>query len=289
MRFQGLVANSDVSMSVEAGSITALIGPNGAGKTTLFNVVSGVIKPDAGRLKVGGHDITGTSTIERAELGLARTFQSLLLAPSLTALDNVMLGAARFGRFGRLANVAKRGMLSPRQLRGVAEHALEFVGIAHRAGDRVDALPFGDRRRVELARALAGAPRLLLLDEPASGLPRSETTELIDVIRRARTELGTTVLLVEHDMSFVRGIAETTVVLDFGVVLATGPTAEVLADDRVVAAYLGTGSSGGRSFIGAPATDEHDGPDAAADNGRRRPRRNRPLTPTGGGPKGRNA
>ena len=243
VRFRGLVANSDVDLAVPAGSISALIGPNGAGKTTVFNVISGLVAPSTGRLTLDDHDITRASTVRRAELGIARTFQSLQLAPTLTALDNVLVGVARLGRFGRLTNVVRREMLSSRDLRRVAAHALEFVGLGHRADDPVHRLPFGDRRRVELARALAAAPRLLLLDEPASGLPQEETVELIGILRRARDELDTTLLVVEHDMSFVRAIAEQAVVLDFGSVLAAGPTTDVLADQHVVNAFLGTGKS----------------------------------------------
>jgi branched-chain amino acid transport system ATP-binding protein len=268
VRFRGLVANSDVDLDVPAGSISALIGPNGAGKTTAFNVISGLVTPATGRLTLDDEDITRASTVRRAELGIARTFQSLQLAATLTALDNVLVGVARLGRFGRLTNVLRREALSSRDLRQIAAHALEFVGLGHRADDPVHRLPFGDRRRVELARALAAAPRLLLLDEPASGLPQEETVELINILRRARDELHTTLLVVEHDMSFVRAIAEQVVVLDFGSVLATGPTADVLADEQVVSAFLGTGSAA-RAGSTAAATPAAAGADAT--RRRRRP------------------
>lgn len=280
VRFRGLVANSDVHLDVPAGSISALVGPNGAGKTTAFNVISGLVTPSAGRLALDDVDITGTSTVRRAEMGIARTFQSLQLAPTLTVLDNVLVGVARLGRFGRLANVARRGTLSSRGLRQIAGHALDFVGLAHRADDPVHGLPFGDRRRVELARALAAAPRLLLLDEPASGLPHEETVELIGILRRARDELQTTLLVVEHDMSFVRAIAEQVVVLDFGSVLASGSTADVLADERVVRAFLGTGKS---ARAGSTPTTEPRAGDAAPPARRRPPLQARPASKASGG------
>ncbi len=240
VRFRGVVANDAVSLRVEPGAIGALIGPNGAGKTTLFNAISGLVRPERATIELDGRDVTGLDSVRRAELGLARTFQSLLLVPSLSVFDNVVIGAARLGRFGRLRNVVRRDALTAVELRSVVARALDFVGMADRGDEAVDGLPYGDRRRVELARALASAPRLLLLDEPASGLPHVETMELIEVIRRARAELGTTVLVVEHDMSFVRAIAESVTVLDFGRVLASGPTAAVLEDQRVVEAYLGS-------------------------------------------------
>lgn len=277
VRFRGLVANSEVDLEVPAGSISALIGPNGAGKTTLFNVISGLVAPSTGRLALDDTDITSLSTVRRAELGVARTFQSLQLAPTLTALDNVLVGVARLGRFGRLVNLGRRDALSSAGLRRISARALEFVGLGHRADDRVEQLPFGDRRRVELARALAGAPRLLLLDEPASGLPQEETVELIDILRRARDELDLTLLVVEHDMSFVRALAERAVVLDFGSVLASGMTEEVLADEQVVTAFLGTGAAGqaGAANGAVPHLD---------DTVELRPGRRKPLVAAAPGP-----
>jgi ABC-type branched-subunit amino acid transport system ATPase component len=240
VRFQGLVANDAVALQVEEGTIAALIGPNGAGKTTLFNVVSGSIRPAGGRINFAGDDISSLDVVSRARLGMARTFQDLQLVGQLTALENVAIGASRL-RSSILSRARRRrGALSSAQVETVASRALAFVGLADRADVAIRALPFGDRRRVELARALASGPRLLLLDEPASGLPLDETLELIKIIERARRDLGATVLVVEHDMSFVRQIAETTTVLDYGSVLATGPTASVLADPQVIAAYLGS-------------------------------------------------
>jgi ABC-type branched-subunit amino acid transport system ATPase component len=240
VRFQGLVANDAVALQVEEGTIAALIGPNGAGKTTLFNVVSGSTRPAGGRINFAGDDISSLDVVSRARLGMARTFQDLQLVGQLTALENVAIGASRL-RSSILSRARRRrGALSSAQVETVASRALAFVGLADRADVAIRALPFGDRRRVELARALASGPRLLLLDEPASGLPLDETLELIKIIERARRDLGATVLVVEHDMSFVRQIAETTTVLDYGSVLATGPTASVLADPQVIAAYLGS-------------------------------------------------
>lgn len=241
VRFGGLVANDAVSLAVPAGSISGLIGPNGAGKTTLFNVITGAQAPTGGRVHFAGNDITAASRIDRARLGMARTFQNLSLVTSLSVVDNVTIGLGRFRRAGMASAIVRTPRLraQDRAIRDVAIGALEFVGLVHAAMTMTSDLTYGDRRRLEIARALAASPSLLLLDEPSAGMGPAETAVLAAVIDRARVELGVTVLLVEHDMSFVRTLAEHCSVLEFGRVLAAGPTAEVLADERVAEAYLG--------------------------------------------------
>jgi branched-chain amino acid transport system ATP-binding protein len=241
VRFGGLVANDEVSLSVPAGSIASLIGPNGAGKTTLFNVITGAQAPTRGKVFLQGEDITGSSRRDRARRGMARTFQNLSLVTSLSVLDNVTIGCGRFRRRGLLAAIAHTSGLrrQDRLIRDVALGALDFVGLVDEASRPTADLTYGDRRRLEIARALALEPRLLLLDEPSAGMGPAETAQLAEVIERARGELGISVLLVEHDMSFVRALAETCTVLEFGRVLTAGPTAAVLADPAVAEAYLG--------------------------------------------------
>ena len=241
VRFGGVTANDAVSLDVGEGEIAALIGPNGAGKTTLFDVITGARRPDAGTVRFGGTEVTGITRMQRARMGMARTFQNLSLVAGLTPAENVGVGLGRFRRAGILASVLQlpRARGQDRWIRQKAAQALAFVGLPAGAASATAGLPYGDRRRIELARALALGPRLLLLDEPSAGMDPSETAEIASVIRRARDDLGTTVLVVEHDMSFVRSLAERTTVLDFGRVIATGPTADVLDDPAVVEAYLG--------------------------------------------------
>ena len=245
VRFGGLTANDAVSLEVGEASVAALIGPNGAGKTTLFNVITGAQAPTSGTVVFNGRDVTELDRIGRARLGMARTFQNLSLVPSLSLLDNATVGLGRFRRRGMVSSMlwlpaARR---QDRQIRAIAREALRFVGLDARSESPTLDLPYGDRRRLELARALALQPRLLLLDEPSAGMGPSETADLARTIRRARDELGLSVLVVEHDMSFVRTLAEHTTVLEFGRVIASGPTAETLADPKVAEAYLGTTES----------------------------------------------
>jgi branched-chain amino acid transport system ATP-binding protein len=245
VRFGGVTANAGVHLDVQEGEIAALIGPNGAGKTTLFNVVTGAVAPTAGTVRFGGEDITALSRVARARRGIARTFQLVSLVGELSALDNVTVGLGRYRRHGLTSALVRgrRGVAEDAEIRALARRALALVDLASAADLRADDLPFGDRRRIEVARALALAPRLLLLDEPSSGMDPAETAALAAAVRRARDELGVTVLVVEHDMSFVRTLAERTTVLDFGQVIAAGPTASVLADPAVAQAYLGVVAS----------------------------------------------
>lgn len=242
VRFGGLVANDDVVLDVPRGEVSAVIGPNGAGKTTLFNVITGAQRPTSGHLHYDGQDITELSPRRRAGLGIARTFQNLALVPSLTVLENVSIGLGRFRRTGVLGALvrAPRTRAEDTMIDEVAWGALALTGLTADAHLRADQLSYGGRRRVEFARALAMRPRFLLLDEPSAGMAEDETAEFVDALRVAVDSLALTVLVVEHDMTFVRAIATHTAVLDFGHVLTAGPTGSVLADQRVAEAYLGS-------------------------------------------------
>ena len=226
--FGGHHAVRGVDLDVDAGCVTGLIGPNGAGKTTLFDVVTGLRRPDRGRVVLDGRDITGLAAYRRAGLGMARTFQRLEVFGSLTVAENV-LAAAELHAPWRARH----------QARTVAEEILDRVGLRAVADRRADALSTGLARLVELGRALATRPRVLLLDEPASGLDASETASLAALLADLAAS-GTAVLLVEHDVALVMEVSSRVYVLDAGAVLATGPPAAVQADPAVVAAYLGT-------------------------------------------------
>ena len=239
-RYVGVTALKDVSISVELGTVHALIGPNGAGKSTLINVVSGLYAADAGRIVLDGRDITHLPCHARARLGLARTFQNLQLVPSLSALENVMIGIRR--RRGAAADFAA-WMTSAHFDQIERRHALLLLqqfGIAHVSDARPEDLPYGHRKLVELARSIAEEPAVMLLDEPIAGLNDEEARQIADVIRRIRNE-GTTILLVEHNMDFVMSLSDRVTVLDYGESIAEGTPAEVRSDARVVTAYLGVG------------------------------------------------
>lgn len=242
VRFGGLVANDDISLSLPAQSIGAVVGPNGAGKTTLFNAITGAIRPTSGRVMLGERDITSTSPAGRARLGIARTFQNLSLVEDLSAVDNVTVGLGRFRHTGLLQAMlaSPLSLRTDRNIRACARRALDFVGLADAADRPTGALSYGDRRRVEIARAIALAPLLLLLDEPSAGMGPAETDELASLFFAAREEIGCSILVVEHDMSMVRAVAEFTTVLEQGRVISEGTTATVLADPAVAAAYLGS-------------------------------------------------
>jgi branched-chain amino acid transport system ATP-binding protein len=238
--FEGLMAVFDVSFSVEAGEILAIIGPNGAGKTTIFNLISGVLPPTRGEIRFEGHLLNGLKPHAITSLGLARTFQNVRLFGNMTVLENVMVGRHAKTRYG-LFSAAFRLPHAQREEQTICERAmaeLACVGLEAQANNNALSLPFGQQRLLEIARALATEPRLLLLDEPGSGLNRPEKERLGRLIRNIRDD-GVTVLLVEHDMQFVMGIADRVIVLEYGQRIAEGTPAEIQADERVIAAYLG--------------------------------------------------
>lgn len=240
VRFSGLVANQDVDLIVDEGGFDALIGPNGAGKTTLFNVITGIQAPTRGEVWFGGTEVTGVDIVDRARLGISRTFQNLLLVPSLNAVENVVVGAGPFRRSLLMRSMLGLSRQEDRRLRAQARAALDYVGLHASVSEPVGSLPYGERRKVEIARALLARPRLLLFDEPAAGMSTSESDDLAEVLRRIHTEAGVSILLVEHDIGFVRALARRVTVLNYGSVLRTGETERVLADPVVVEAYLGT-------------------------------------------------
>lgn len=241
VRFGGVVANDDVSLEIRAGTLTALIGPNGAGKTTLFNVVSGAVPPTSGRVVFDGEDITELSRRELVRRGIVRTFQNLELVETATVLDNVILGTSRYVRFAFLHGLVPlpAAMSSDRLLTSAARRALAAVGLSEWEAELAGNLPYGLRRHVEIARALAAGPRLLLLDEPSAGMDADETAELGDLVARLVDQLSITVLLVEHDMSMVRPFADHVHVLHQGRLLTSGAPDDVLAEETVRLVYLG--------------------------------------------------
>jgi branched-chain amino acid transport system ATP-binding protein len=245
VRFGGVVANDTVSVSCEPGAITALIGPNGAGKSTFFDVVTGGRKPNEGSVAFEGRDVTHASRVTRAEMGMGRTFQNLAVVRSMSVLENVMIGTFRYHGYGFLAAMlgTRRVVRTDRELKTIALRALNAVGLASIAHLPTAGLPYGDLRRLEIARALALGPHLLMLDEPAAGMDRAETDELAEAILEARRRWGLSVLVVEHDISFIRMVADDVYVLDFGTILAGGPAAETLANPAVIEAYIGTANA----------------------------------------------
>jgi branched-chain amino acid transport system ATP-binding protein len=240
VRFGGIVALDRASLAVARGEICGLIGPNGAGKTTLFNCITGLHAPDDGRVLYDGHDMRGVATHDMVRLGIARTFQNLGLFPTMTVRENVLVGAHHRTRASFVTAPTSLGTRREESaVRTEVHDLLNELGLAAIADRPAHALPVGTLKRVELARALATRPRLLLLDEPANGLDHAEVAALEQLIRRVRDDHGLTVLVVEHHMAFVMSVSDKVVCLNFGRDIAAGTPDEVRRDAAVIAAYLG--------------------------------------------------
>jgi branched-chain amino acid transport system ATP-binding protein len=240
--FGGLVAVSDISINVAPRSIVSIIGPNGAGKTTFFNMLTGLYKPTAGRILFDGKDVTARRPDLITALGVARTFQNIRLFSTMSAVENVMVGEHSLMRAGLFGSILRTPSVrrEEREVTDKAREMLEYVGLKSDLADQTAAnLSYGDQRRVEIARALASEPKLLLLDEPTAGMNPQESARLTEFMEQLRSEKDLTILLIEHDMKVVMGVSEHITVLDHGEKIAEGKPDEIRANDRVIEAYLG--------------------------------------------------
>lgn len=239
--FGGLRAVDDFEIHIEKGQLYGLIGPNGAGKTTVFNLLTGVYKPNEGIIRLDGKDITAKRTIDINKEGIARTFQNIRLFKDMSVLDNVKVGLHNHHSYSTLAGILRLPAYyrMEKEMDERAMSLLKVFDLEAEASYKAANLPYGKQRKLEIARALATNPKLLLLDEPAAGMNPNETKELMDTIRFVRDEFDMTILLIEHDMKLVSGICEVLTVLNFGRILAQGETAAVLGDAQVIKAYLG--------------------------------------------------
>jgi branched-chain amino acid transport system ATP-binding protein len=239
--FGGLIAVSDLDFTIPVGSIVSLIGPNGAGKTTFFNMLTGVYKPTSGQVVFDGTDVTGKPPHAITKLGIGRTFQNIRLFPQMTALENVLVGMHSRLKGGILGSIfgTPRVRREEREAHEKGRALLRYAGLGRVDDELAENLSYGDQRRLELARALATEPKLLLLDEPTAGMNPQETAAFTDFLAKLRTERPITILLIEHDMKVVMGISERVTVLDYGEKIAEGTPSEIQKNERVIEAYLG--------------------------------------------------